>query len=98
MASGAVSKAVVIESDGTDAKNDTLIINAAECEPFITVDYRECLEHGDDILEGVNAVAKYLNIKSVIIAVENNKPKAIEILRDIANTDNDSGARVKIGC
>lgn len=140
LASGAVSKAVVIESDGTDteasftppevndtesfikavresglvglggagfpahvklnlpqnAKIDTLIINAAECEPFITVDYRECLEHGDDILEGVNAVAKYLNIKSVIIAVENNKPKAIEILRDIADADNDSGDKVKI--
>ncbi len=140
LASGAVSKAVVIESDGRDAeadftppdvhdtesfikavresglvglggagfpahvklnlpqnaKIDTLIINAAECEPFITVDYRECLEHGDDILEGVNAVAKYLNIKRVIIAVENNKPKAIRVLRDIADADNDSGDKVKI--
>ena len=78
------------------AKIDMLIINAAECEPYITVDYRECLENGENILLGVEAVSKYLNTKDVIIAVENNKPKAIKVLADIADRDNDRGDKVKI--
>lgn len=78
------------------AKIDMLIINAAECEPYITVDYRECLENSEYILLGVEAVSEYLNTKDVIIAVENNKPKAIKVLADIADRDNDRGDKVKI--
>ena len=78
------------------AKIDMLIINAAECEPYITVDYRECLENSENILLGVEAVSKYLNTKDVIIAVENNKPEAIKVLADIADRDNDRGDKVKI--
>ena len=79
-----------------NTKIDTLIINAAECEPYITVDYRECLEHKDDILKGVYAVADYLNIESVIIAVEDNKPEAIKVLHEVASLDDDEGDKVKI--
>ena len=39
-----------------DKPVDTLIVNAAECEPYITVDYRECLEHAYDILGGINVL------------------------------------------
>lgn len=77
---------------------DTLIINAAECEPYITVDYRECIEHGEDIMTGVDMVCKYLNIDKVVIAVENNKPEAIRVLKEIADKDNDKGDRIKIMC
>ncbi|MEG0691611.1 MAG: RnfABCDGE type electron transport complex subunit C, partial [Oscillospiraceae bacterium] len=57
-----------------------LVINAAECEPYITADYRECLENTANIVSGIKAVKKYLNIDEVFIGVEDNKPKAIEVL------------------
>lgn len=60
---------------------DTLIINAAECEPFITSDYRECMEMTSDILSGIDTVAGFLNLKRVYIAIEDNKPAALERLR-----------------
>ncbi len=62
---------------------DTLIINAAECEPFITSDYREMMENGEDVVEGIALVQKYLDIKNVIIGIEQNKPKAIEHLTNL---------------
>lgn len=68
---------------------DTLIINGAECEPYITADYREMLENTDDILNGINLLKDILNIRKAIIAVEKNKPVAIEKFIDIAK-NNDS--------
>ena len=62
-----------------DYKVDTVLINAAECEPFITVDYRECMENSWDILSGVYLLKDLLGFKQVIIAVEDNKPDCIEI-------------------
>ena len=65
-------------------KIDTLIVNAAECEPYITVDNRECLENSWDILSGIKILKEILEIPHVVIAVENNKPLAIRTLSDIA--------------
>lgn len=79
-----------------DKEVDTLIINAAECEPFITVDYRECIENSEYILKGVYQIKKLLNVKNVVIAVEDNKPKVFKILKDIADKDNDIGDDVKL--
>lgn len=71
-----------------DDKNiDTLIINAAECEPFITVDYRECIENTRNIVDGVYLLKDILGFKNIVIAVEDNKPDAIKILKDIADMD-----------
>lgn len=64
---------------------DTLVINGAECEPYITSDYREMIEHPDDIVEGVLRVKKLLGLKRAIIGIENNKPEAIRILSEKAN-------------
>lgn len=75
---------------------DTLIVNGAECEPFITSDYRECIENPNDILNGIYLVKKLLGIKKVIIAIENNKPKAIEILRKIASDKMDTDNSVRV--
>lgn len=61
-------------------KVHSLVINAAECEPYITSDYRACLEDTDDIVRGIRAVQKYLGIKKVYIGIEDNKPKAQQIL------------------
>ncbi|MDD2362353.1 MAG: electron transport complex subunit RsxC [Oscillospiraceae bacterium] len=65
-------------------KVDTIIINAAECEPYITSDYRECMEYPQDIISGALTVMEYLNADRVIIAVERNKPAAITELSKIA--------------
>lgn len=75
---------------------DTLIINAAECEPYITSDYRECMENARDVLEGVYRIKELLNFKKVIICVEDNKPKAIKLLLDIASDKNDPDNRVRV--
>ena len=75
---------------------DYLIINGAECEPFITTDYRECIENPRDIFEGVYLLKKIMGIKEVVIAIEENKPKAIEILHSIASDAKDSDGTVNI--
>lgn len=63
---------------------DTLIVNAAECEPYITTDYRECMENSWDIVSGVQTIMEFLDAKRVIIAIEKNKPDAIAELSRIA--------------
>lgn len=63
---------------------DTLVINAAECEPYITSDYRECMESPEDIIEGINVVKKWLNIKNAYIGIESNKPASIKLLSELS--------------
>ncbi len=60
---------------------DTLILNGAECEPYLTADHRLMIEHPDEILKGLEIFQKILNIKRAYIAIESNKPEAITILR-----------------
>ncbi len=60
---------------------DTLIINGAECEPYITSDYREMMESPTDIIEGILLVQKYLGIPLCKICIEDNKPEAIKLLQ-----------------
>lgn len=75
---------------------DTLVVNAAECEPYITVDYRECIENSWNIMNGVYTLQELLGLKRVIIAVEDNKPAAIKILKEIADMDIDKGNVVRL--
>ncbi|NLB36215.1 MAG: electron transport complex subunit RsxC [Clostridiales bacterium] len=75
---------------------DTLIVNAAECEPYITVDYRECIENSANILDGVYKLKSLLDIKNVIIAVEDNKPAAFTALKRIADSEKDYDDSVKL--
>ncbi len=60
---------------------DTLIINAAECEPYITSDYRQMIERPENVLGGIKLVMKYLGIPRAILAIEGNKPAAIAEFR-----------------
>lgn len=60
----------------------TLLINGAECEPYITADNRAMLEDTDDIVEGIKLVKQYMNLSTVIIGVEDNKPQAIAKLQE----------------
>ncbi len=79
-----------------DREIDTLIINAAECEPYITVDYRECIENANNVLKGVEILRDILGFKRVVIAIEDNKPKAFEVMSEIAASDDDADDRIKL--
>ncbi|MFV0414402.1 MAG: electron transport complex subunit RsxC [Oscillospiraceae bacterium] len=61
----------------------TLIINAAECEPFIESDSREMVECAENILEGMRLISSYLPIEAVYLGIEKNKPEALQKMRDI---------------
>ena len=69
-----------------DKPIDTLIINGAECEPYLTSDHRLMLEKPAQILEGASYFAKVLGVKRVIVAIERNKPDAIAMMRKEAGT------------
>lgn len=64
-------------------KVDTLIINGAECEPYITCDYRLFMEEADTVLKGVELLLTALEINHAYIGIEANKPLAIKHLADI---------------
>ena len=83
-------------SPSKDAVIDTLIINAAECEPYITSDYRECMENFDDVIEGVYLIKEKLGLEKVVICVEKNKPLAIEKLMQVAADYRDADDKVKV--
>lgn len=69
-----------------DKKIDTLIVNGAECEPYITSDHREIVENSWNIISGINILMDLLKVDNVLIGIEDNKPDAIEVLTDLANT------------
>lgn len=63
---------------------DTLVVNAAECEPYITVDYRECIDNSWDIVSSIDVLKEFFGFKRVVIAVEDNKPEVFSVLHDVA--------------
>ncbi len=66
-----------------DCKIDTVLINGAECEPYLTSDHRAMLERPQLIIAGTLLVAKAVNAERIIIAIENNKPDAIKLFEDM---------------
>jgi electron transport complex protein RnfC len=71
-----------------DKKVDALVINAAECEPYITSDYREMVENSTGIMSGIEIVMKLLGVNNCWIGVEDNKPEAIKELTRLAASTN----------
>ncbi|MFA5554629.1 MAG: electron transport complex subunit RsxC [Phycisphaerae bacterium] len=69
---------VKIEPNPSQPK-DTLIINGCECEPYISCDYRMMLERTNTIIAGAKLAAKAAGCSRIIIAVEDNKPQAVEV-------------------
>ncbi len=68
---------------------DTIIVNGAECEPYLTSDYRRMLEVPEKIVTGLQIVINLFDHVKGIIAIEDNKPKAIKVLTDLTkNIDN----------
>ena len=61
---------------------DVVIINAVECEPYLTADHSLMLEKPEQILIGVNLIMKAVGVKKAYIAIENNKPDAIALMEE----------------
>ena len=61
-----------------------LVINAVECEPYLTSDHRVMLEKGEEVLAGTDILCKALNVKKAYIGIENNKPDAIDHLTKLS--------------
>ncbi len=66
---------------------DTLVINGAECEPYITSDYRAFMEDGEKVIDGIRQVMKYLEIGNAVIGIESDKPKAIAKMKVLTASD-----------
>jgi electron transport complex protein RnfC len=64
---------------------DTFILNGAECEPYLTADHRLMLERADGIIAGMEIAMKVLGASSGFVAVEENKPDAIDTLKKVVN-------------
>ncbi|WP_373898116.1 electron transport complex subunit RsxC [Haloimpatiens sp. FM7315] len=79
----------------SDKVIDTIIVNGAECEPYLTCDYRLMIEAALKIVQGLDIILKmYPNAKGYI-GIENNKPEAISIMEDTVNKYGNSNIAVK---
>lgn len=70
-----------------EKKIDTVILNGAECEPYLTADHRLMLEKPEMVIKGLKAIMKAVDVKKGYIGIENNKPDAIEIMTKAAYND-----------
>ncbi len=69
-------------SPPSDKPIDTIIINGAECEPYLTADHRLMVEQGKGIADGIRIMCYILDVKTVFVAIEDNKPEAIKTMQD----------------
>lgn len=66
---------------------DTWLVNAAECEPYISSDYREMMEHPDTIMEGVTTCLDLSGVPRALICIERDKRAAVRLMRERARAD-----------
>ena len=76
-----------------DKRCKLLIINGAECEPYITCDDRLMQEYADELVEGIRILRYVLRPEEVVIAIEDNKPKAIKAVKKALKGANDMFVR-----
>ncbi len=65
----------------TDKEIDTLVLNGAECEPYITSDSITMVNNADDIFSALELLDKYFDFKQIVIGIEKNKPEAIAAMK-----------------
>jgi len=75
---------------------ETLIINGAECEPYITCDDILMRERADEIILGVQILQHLLKVKHTVIAIEDNKPEAIQSLTRVLKKNNSSNTEIAV--
>ncbi|MDY3225707.1 MAG: electron transport complex subunit RsxC [Candidatus Faecousia sp.] len=73
-----------VKLSGGIGKVDTVIVNAGECEPYITADDRLCREHPDQVVDGLKIIMKIFGLTAGHIGIEDNKPEAIAALKAAA--------------
>ena len=71
-----------VKLSGGIGKVDTIIINAGECEPYITADDRLCREHPAELMKGLKIIMKIFGLSEGHIGIEDNKPEAIKALKE----------------
>ena len=81
---GATFPAHIKYSIAPDKKAEYLIINAVECEPYLTSDHRVMMEHAEEICIGVSILRKALGVPNAYIGIENNKPGPIATMKAMA--------------
>ena len=74
-----------VKFDVDPARIDYLVINGAECEPYVTSDTITMVNRADDMAYALRVLAQYMGIKKVIIGIENNKKTAIRTMREMAS-------------
>lgn len=80
----------------TSSPVDTLILNGAECEPYITADHRVMLESAAEVVEGAKIILKILGIKQCYIGIESNKPDAIREMTKAAEQASGPDCMIKV--
>ncbi|MCR4993346.1 MAG: electron transport complex subunit RsxC [Lachnospiraceae bacterium] len=73
---------------------DYIIVNGSECEPYLTSDYRMMIEEGEKLVDGVRIILQLFDNAQGVIAIEDNKPKAIEHISELVK--NESRIRVQV--
>jgi electron transport complex protein RnfC len=66
-------------------KAEVLIVNGVECEPYLTCDHQLMLEHGEEIMTGIQILMRALGIQKAVIGIEKNKPDAIARMKELAS-------------
>jgi electron transport complex protein RnfC len=83
---GATFPAHVKLSPPPGKKANILIINAVECESYLTCDHQLMLEKGEEILVGITILMKALDVNRAVVGIENNKKDAIELLTNLSKS------------
>lgn len=78
-----------------DSNVDTIVLNGAECEPYITCDHRMMLEQPEKMIQGLEIIMKSLDVDKGYIAIEDNKKDAIELLKSKIENNNIQVASLK---
>ena len=91
---GAVFPSHLKINPGKTGRLDTLVINGAECEPFITCDDLQMRERAADIVQGASIMANVLNAGQVLIGIEDNKPEAIAAMQAACRQQTDSRLQI----
>ena len=82
---GATFPTVVKLSPPKEKKVDAVLINGAECEPYLTADYRLMVERPKEVIEGLKVLMRILGVEKGYVGIENNKPDAVAKMKEAAS-------------
>ncbi len=85
MGGAAFPTAVKLNVSGAEKKPDTLIVNGAECEPYLTCDDRVMIEQAAQVVDGIKLAMKATGVAKALVGIEENKPEAIAAMKAAAS-------------